>query len=269
MAAASAAGLTRPVNAGEHIQHAIQSGQFAAHYQPILDAEGKVRAVEALARWNHPSGRTLPPTEFVAEATAAGVLAHVDYAVLLQALSDQVIWHRWKLDLHANVDVQTLAHPAFAEWLDQALTGRSFEARRLVLEIDAPAVAAAESTQGWSQIVDTLTSVRRLDVGIAIQDFAGGAISPVLVERDLVTMLKLHQAITRKLDPVDLWDDWIKQLGAWITESNLAVTAVGVVSDRSADAARELGCTSLQGFHYGFPTGSDKILAEINTLQDQ
>jgi len=255
-----------PCSASEQdVWVAIQAGQFVAHYQPILNADTSVRALEALARWDHPDGRTLPPSEFVCEAYAGGVLADIDRAVIKRALSDQLMWHRWELDLHANVDLETLADSSFADWLGHALSSRSFEARRLVLELDAQSLAATETTEGWNQVLQALTDVRALGVGIAIQSYQG-AISPVLIENDLVTMLKLDQAITRQLEPVELWDQVIHTLGDSITESKLEVTAVGIVSDSSADAARELGCTTLQGFHYGFPTTSHKVLAAITTL---
>jgi diguanylate cyclase (GGDEF)-like protein/PAS domain S-box-containing protein len=50
----------------EELAEAIDRGEIAVHYQPIIDLEtGLVTSVEALARWEHPDRGILPPYEFI------------------------------------------------------------------------------------------------------------------------------------------------------------------------------------------------------------
>src|SRR5690606_8277565 len=44
------------------LQHAIESEALALHYQPVVEGgSGRVVAVEALLRWNHPKRGAVPP----------------------------------------------------------------------------------------------------------------------------------------------------------------------------------------------------------------
>ena len=68
-------------------------GDFAMVYQPILEvATGKLRGVEALARWQHPEKGAISPLECVALAAAAGFSVALSDRVLDLALGDFVAW---------------------------------------------------------------------------------------------------------------------------------------------------------------------------------
>jgi diguanylate cyclase (GGDEF)-like protein len=55
------------------LRHALERGQLFLHYQPKVEAAtGRVRGVEALARWHHPERGLVPPMEFIPIARRAG-----------------------------------------------------------------------------------------------------------------------------------------------------------------------------------------------------
>jgi Amt family ammonium transporter len=48
------------------IQGALTAGELVLHYQPIVAlADGQIHGVEALLRWQHPTGGLLHPDDFL------------------------------------------------------------------------------------------------------------------------------------------------------------------------------------------------------------
>ena len=58
--------VQRELELGAALGRAVQDDELLVHYQPIVSlADGKVLAVEALARWLHPQWGWVSPAEFV------------------------------------------------------------------------------------------------------------------------------------------------------------------------------------------------------------
>ncbi len=79
------------------LQHALEHGQLAVHYQPMFSlAHGRAIGVEALVRWEHPARGLLPASAFLPLAEQAGLMVQIDRWVLrhacetLQALRSDV-----------------------------------------------------------------------------------------------------------------------------------------------------------------------------------
>jgi predicted signal transduction protein with EAL and GGDEF domain len=60
------------------LENAMRSGlvkrEFRLHYQPQYDCHGRICAVEALLRWQHPSRGLLPATMFIPIAETTGLV---------------------------------------------------------------------------------------------------------------------------------------------------------------------------------------------------
>jgi EAL domain-containing protein (putative c-di-GMP-specific phosphodiesterase class I) len=76
------------------LQEAIDAEQFFLVYQPMLDlASERVVGVEALLRWNHPTGGSIPPEAFVPIAEENGLIIPIGRWVLEQACAQGAAWH--------------------------------------------------------------------------------------------------------------------------------------------------------------------------------
>src|SRR5204863_7521480 len=79
------------------LRNALLRNELLVHYMPIVDVmTGKVRAVEALARWQHPRLGLVPPSKFIAIAQETGLIISIDRWVL-QTASRQL--HDWRLEI--------------------------------------------------------------------------------------------------------------------------------------------------------------------------
>ncbi|GAH92712.1 unnamed protein product, partial [marine sediment metagenome] len=59
----------------EGLQMAIEREEFLLHYQPLIEtSSGKIVAVEALLRWDHPQRGIIGPLEFIPAAETTGLI---------------------------------------------------------------------------------------------------------------------------------------------------------------------------------------------------
>src|SRR5260370_37602445 len=70
------------------LRHAIDGGELVLHYQPKAAlADGQVEAVEAPARWEHPTLGVLYPDPFIPLAPQTDLTARLTESVLTTALT--------------------------------------------------------------------------------------------------------------------------------------------------------------------------------------
>ena len=71
---------------------AVDNGQIAVHYQPIVSAgRGTVTKVEALARWVR-DGVLVPPQQFIPAAERSGLIVEIGTEVLLRGCTELKPW---------------------------------------------------------------------------------------------------------------------------------------------------------------------------------
>ena len=72
------------------IHTAFVGKQFAAHFQPIVDAAGHIVGAEALIRWQHPELGNVPPDVFIPIAEESGNIAMIGKWILFQVCRDKI-----------------------------------------------------------------------------------------------------------------------------------------------------------------------------------
>ena len=143
---------------GSELTVAIVDGQLVVAYQPIVDAAGEVRKVEALVRWQHPTRGLLLPGDFIPVAERTRLMGSLSAEVLRQACDQVATWRRslgmHELELAVNISGRELADPNLSGRVQAALRTSGLPAKALWVEITETAVAVeplgrAEASSRW------------------------------------------------------------------------------------------------------------------------
>ncbi|MGI5243838.1 putative bifunctional diguanylate cyclase/phosphodiesterase [Dactylosporangium sp. CA-139066] len=242
------------------LRHAIERGELAVHYQPVVELPGaRIVAVEALLRWNPPSG-PVPPNDFIPVAEETGVIVPIGAWVLEQACRDFRDWHRrFGASLTVNVSVRQLAEPGFADDVLAILARTGLPASALVLEITESVFAGDADA-----LPVALRRLRAEGIRIAIDDFGTGYSSLSYLNELPVDILK----IDRSFVPAEAAGDHaftraVLQLG---TSRSLPAIAEGIETAEQAELLHALGCRLAQGYHFARPGPAEQLEAAFARL---
>jgi EAL domain-containing protein (putative c-di-GMP-specific phosphodiesterase class I) len=241
------------VRLGAELRAALDAGQFRVVYQPIVRLpEGRVHAVEALVRWEHPTRGVVSPIHFVPVAEQNGLIVELGAWILHTACARLVAW-RAELGPDAptkvsvNVSARQLARPGFAGTVAATLAATGLPAECLVVEVTETAVFEG------GQAVTALHELRSLGVRVALDDFGTGHSSLGLLQTVPVDTLKVDKSFVDRITEAGRHAVIAQALIQVSNGLGLAAVAEGVETREQAAALYDLGYRLLQGYHYGRP----------------
>jgi len=224
--------------------------ELELHYQPRVDlASGRCMALEALARWRHPTLGTVSPGVFVPLAEQAGLMRSLTDWVLDHGLTQLAEWLRDGLDLRLSLNVSGVDLDATLEQrLTAAVQRHGVPLTRLELEFtESAAIHHNELTR------DVLDTLRRAGVGIAIDDFGIGYSNLDALRRMPATSLKIDQSLVRGLDTRQHDAGIVRSVAALGHDLGFRVVMEGVETERVMAAVRDMSCDEVQGHYIAHP----------------
>jgi diguanylate cyclase (GGDEF)-like protein len=239
------------------LRRAIEADELVLHYQPKAALRtGRVCAVEALVRWQHPERGLVPPDAFLPVAEQTGLIEPLTRWVLRTALDEVRGWGEEfdALTMSVNVSARNLGRPDFADTVLGALERAQVPAHRLVIEITETALLADPETAA-----DVLTQISAAGVRVSIDDFGRGQTS-----LGYLSTLPLHELKIDKSFVADLPDNAghaaivrsIVELGHNL---GLHVVAEGVESEEIVGVLHAVDCDVAQGYLLARPMPPDQL----------
>ena len=246
--------------AGE-LRRAIEDRSLILHYQPKAElGSGRIRGVEALVRWPHPSRGLLTADEFVPLAENTGLIKALSLFVLDTGLRQLRTWRRSGLDVSVavNISAANLHDPRFPREVKQLLRKWKVDPSWLELEITESSIMK-DSIRG----LEVLAELSGMGVRLSIDDFGTGYSSLAYLKQLPVHEIKIDKSFVLGLvaDPsaamiVRSVIDLGRNLG-------LSVVAEGVETEAIWDHLGTLGADLAQGFYLARPAPSDEIGAVL------
>ena len=249
------------------LREAIDLGGLRLHFQPEVDLRtGRVLAVEALVRWEHPTRGLLAASEFITVAEETGLVTEIGRWVFAEACRQLGIWQKQFLDLPFIVRVNM--SPAdfkmgkmddLVEFVERCLLQNNVPGNRICIEITEFAVADEPE-----RIAGILKGFQALGVEVALDDFGTGFASMTQLKDLPVNLLKLDMSFVRGI-MTDNYDQAIVEsiirLGAAL---NLGVIAEGIESPAIVEKLLELGCHRGQGYLISRPVPAVELTSMLS-----
>ena len=250
---------------------AMECGQIEIYYQPIVRfSDRAVAGFEALLRWRHPTKGLVAPADFIAHSEETGLIVNLGRFALERAANDLSHWQRYfplspPLFVSVNLSRRQLRDPGFEELLTETVHKNALTQGTLTLEVTESAVVDDPN------LAATLTRLRGLGAGLAMDDFGTGA-SSLSQFRDLpFDTVKIDKSfLTRAADGASDRDAELVLQSIIALAHDLKRTVVVEGVEGAEDAARleSLGCAFGQGFYFSPPLSPADTLAFIARHHD-
>ncbi|HSZ37682.1 MAG TPA: EAL domain-containing protein [Acidimicrobiales bacterium] len=231
------------------LRDALASNQFQVHYQPIVAlADQRIDAVEALARWEHPTLGLLTPGDFIEIAEVTGLIVPLGRFVLRDACYQIRRW-RDEYDEHmmvsVNLSAAQLRDHEIVSSVREALDDAGIPPAALMIEVTEGALIG--DVAGATSVLESLHG---LGVTIAIDDFGTGYSSLSHLQRFPVDVLKVDKSFVDGLCKGNDEATLVRSVLAIGAEFGLQVVAEGIESAEQDAELRRLGCDYGQGYLY-------------------
>ncbi|MBK5931234.1 putative bifunctional diguanylate cyclase/phosphodiesterase [Halochromatium salexigens] len=226
--------------------------QLRLHYQPQVDAGGRVLGAEVLVRWQDPEQGLISPAAFIPLAEASGLILPMGQWILRAACEQLRCWEDDPalrgLSLAVNVSARQFQQADFVEQVVETLQQSGANPRWLKLEITESLLC-----EHLDQVVATMTRLKAVGLQFSLDDFGTGFSSLSYLKRLPFDQLKIDQSFVRDLE-VDEHDAAIVRTIIALGRSlGLEVIAEGVETGTARDFLAAHGCECYQGYYFARP----------------
>ncbi len=245
---------------------AIETNELQLHYQPKVNLRtGKVHAVEALIRWQHPELGCVFPDQFIPMAENSGLINALSDWVLVEAFTQ---WLSWK---NNSIELQIAINLSARNLLDAKLPGRigqlceEYKMTDYGIKVEITESAIMSNPE---QVMAIMDDPRMQKLQFSIDDFGTGYSSLGYLKK-----LSVHEV---KIDRSFVVDMAIDKDDAMIVKSvidlahNLghSVVAEGVEDDDTLSRLASLGCDDVQGYYFSKPIPATELPATIKRIEN-
>ena len=237
------------------MREGIPKGEFVPFYQPQYGIRGSnLVGFEVLARWNHPSGELIEPTDFIPLAESTGMISALSFSVMRQAFVDAKDWDH-SLVLAVNISPVQLSDPNLDKQIMKILVETGFPAQRLELEITESSLL-----EDTPLVLSTITSLKALGIRISLDDFGTGYSSMTQLKAFPFDRIKIDRSFVFSMLDNDESAAIVKSIASLATSLNVPITAEGIESDAMRGYLDEIGSMDGQGWLYGRATSKEDLI---------
>jgi len=235
------------------LRRAIDEGELAVHYQPLLhrkDREWEVFGAEALVRWQHPQMGLLYPKDFLHLAEDHRTVLGIADFVMTDAIRQVGHWraHGLNLTVAVNLAGRLLKDLEFPDRLSRILQEYNVAATQLTLEVmEDMSQLEAELT------MDIYTRLRVKGIDLALDDFGIGVSSLTHLYKMPFSVVKIDRTLIAQIPHTRAATTIVRAIVKLAHSLSLTVCAEGVETALAFDLLDEIGCDRMQGDFIGKP----------------
>src|SRR6185312_14308223 len=240
------ANTSRRLLLATELRQALVREEFRLVYQPSIEMRtGRIVAVEALVRWQHPDRGEVLPSEFIPVAESLGLIRRIDEWVMQTACAQIEAWDLAGMPpvrVAVNVSARGFGHAAFIDGVSRAMQQRRVPPGRLMLEITESAMLRmGDDTER------TMRALHGLGLEVAIDDFGTGYSSMAYLKLPAVAYLKIDRSFVSGLP--ESTDDVaiIEAMLAMSRSLGLKTIAEGIETEAQHEFLLRAGCSEGQG----------------------
>ncbi|WP_277186791.1 EAL domain-containing protein [Caballeronia sp. BR00000012568055] len=249
------------------LRQAVEHNQLTLYYQPKVDlATHRVKYVEALVRWDHPTRGFVAPDQFIPFAEQTGYIKTISRWVADKAIGQCAEWRAQGLDIEVSVNVSAreLIQSSLPETFQGLLEKHGVKPAWIWIEITESAIM-----DDPNHAIETLDRLHALGIRLSIDDFGTGYSSLSYLKRMPVDEIKIDKSFVMGMaDHKD--DETIVRLTIDLGHNmGLKVVAEGVENEEMLMRLKELQCDLAQGFHLSRPLPPARLELWLNGWKAQ
>ena len=251
-------GNAPPVFSLDDICAGLSARQFEPFFQPKVDiASGKLKGVEALARWRHPEHGIIAPQSFIETLEGAGLIDDLSWQMIAMSARWCRAWRDAGLDISVsvNISLSSLNKASFADRLASLVDTQRLDPHHMILE-----VTESTAMTNVGQALENLARLRIRGFGLSIDDYGTGYSSMQQLTHISFTELKIDQSFVTGAGTNETCRVVLETSLDMAQKLRLCSIAEGVETEADWGLLQGSSCNLAQGYLIGRPMeGKDLI----------
>jgi diguanylate cyclase (GGDEF)-like protein len=239
------------------LRQAVEQDELTLYYQPKVDlATHRVKYVEALVRWDHPTRGFVAPDQFIPFAEQTGYIKTISRWVADKAIAQCAAWRAQGIDIEVsiNVSARELIQSSLPETFQALLQKHRVLPEWIWIEITESAIM-----DDPNHAIETLDRLHALGIRLSIDDFGTGYSSLSYLKRMPVDELKIDKSFVMGMAHHKDDETIVRSTIDLGHNMGLKVVAEGVEDEAMMLRLKDLRCDLAQGFHLSRPLPPAKL----------
>lgn len=251
--------VRRQLRLESDLRKALNKEQFFLQYQPRIDVStGRIIALEALLRWDHPENGVLDAKEFVAIAEDTGLITAIGYWVIRQACVDLKKVHAIfgeELVMSINLSVRQFKDDHLVQVIAEIFSETAIQAGDIEFEL-------TETT--FMENIDLVSLCMRplafFGINFTLDNFGTGSSSFLHLQRLPISAVKIDSRFMAELQRSRSDRRLVSAMINLAQNLGKIVIAEGVENEEQKNWLQHSGCDQMQGHYFSSPLFLDEMI---------
>ncbi len=241
------------------LRHALVRSEFVLHYQPRIDVpSGRLIALEALLRWQHPRFGLLPPARFLSILESSGLIHSAGEWIIDTACRQLAGWQRQfelpDLSVAINLSSQQLMRGRLVAAVGSALSDNALDPGCVEFELSDGDIIGKRTAERAA-----LEALRKLGVRLSLHRFGSRDISFTSLDDGVIDSFVLDPELLQDVDVNGSHQRIVRAAIAMARGLNIEVAAECVETAKQLEFLRDCRCDLAQGFLIAKPMQAEKV----------
>ncbi|WP_181388341.1 putative bifunctional diguanylate cyclase/phosphodiesterase [Vibrio albus] len=245
------------------LKDAVRYDQFELHFQPIWNLDNhKIKGVEVLTRWAHPSYGLIYPDEFIPIAENCGLIQRLDAMVTRKALKQLKEWQEKGLSVGTiGINISSACFRRCNFFTDIRKVIVQSDVDPLLIELELKESLLVEHDNFAHQL---FADLKGLGVRIALDGFGTGYSSMSYLKDFRFDTLKIDHHFIADYTRNEASAIVLKNILTLGQELGLDVVAEGIETETQVNNLKAMGCHTGQGYLLSRPLDKDALEQLLN-----
>jgi EAL domain-containing protein (putative c-di-GMP-specific phosphodiesterase class I) len=230
----------------QSLRTALARGDITVHYHPQVEIDsGRIRGVEALARWQDSKQGWIAPDVFIPVAEQHGLIRDLTLHVMDAAMRQTALWTHHGLDLSIAINLSPilLERGELVQEISELQQQHGLRPDQIVLE-----VTESSLLRDLAIALGVLTRLRLRGFRLSLDDYGTGFSSMQQLARIPFTELKIDRTFVHGAHERESLQVILRSALEMASQLGIETVAEGVESLQDWRLLRQYGCKLAQGW---------------------
>lgn len=241
----------RNMKINAELNYAIDRGELALVFQPIVNDDKQTMGAEALLRWKNEMLGDVSPEEFIPICEESGLIVTIGHWVLNEACRTLKEWHLMGLEdifISVNISYRQMYKTDLVSDIGSILNAHDLDGKFLALELTERVFA-----DDIELVQRNIKQLNKLGVKTAIDDFGVDYSSFGYLKDTAFSTIKIDKSFVQDIAHSASAVSLCEGISSMARSLDLQVVAEGVETQEQWDILRELQIDLYQGYYFSRP----------------